>query len=506
MKEFRICFTTDTHGYFLPTNFYSKTDNDLTMGLCKLAKAFHKDENTLIIDGGDTLQGSPFAYYMSKSNAAPLAAFMNAAGYDYITLGNHDFNFGLNYLASYLAPLQAKCLCANIRDTAGQLPIESFAVHTLPNGLKIGLFGACTHHVLRWEKQETLDKLQIDKPIESLKKAITGCKEQVDISVCIYHGGFEADVDTGKRLTESDENQAYEIAQTMGFDILLTGHQHIPLGGKYLGNTFVVQNNCNAKDYCEILVDFDENTGRIANIRSRHVPPATNYDATLAAPLLPTYEAVETWLDRPLGRLSCALAPKEPLESAIEGSLIANFINQIQLKEGNCMLSACSLANEVKGLPAEVSVRDVLSTYVYNNTLYVLELDGATLKAYMERTAEYFALENEQITVSEDFLRPKVAHYNYDYFYGLDYAIDLTKPLGQRIVQMDYQGKPIHPEQKISIIVNSYRASGTGGYEMLLGAKVLKDIQKEVSTLIIEQLEKNKDFSVDERICYRIQK
>ncbi len=501
MKQLRICFTTDMHGYFFPTNFYSAAERDLDMGMLKLAKAFDKDENTLIIDGGDTLQGSPFAYYLSKHSAAPIAALMNAAGYDYITLGNHDFNFGVDYLASYLQALDAACLCANIRDKAGQLPIQSFAVKTLPNGLRIGLFGACTHHILRWEAPETLEKINITEPLPALRQAMADLQAQVDISICIYHGGFEADVNCGKRLTDSDENQAYEIAQSMGFDLLLTGHQHIALSGQYIGNTYVVQNNCNARDFCEIKVVWDE--GRL-HMESRHVPPAKCYDAAMAAPLLPAYEAVEAWLDQPLGRLSAALYPKAPLESAIHGSLIANFVNQIQLAEGKCMLSACSLANEVKGLAAEVSVRDVLSTYVYSNTLLVLEISGATLKRYMERSAAYFALLHGEIGISEDFLLPKVAHYNYDYFYGLDYVIDVSMPIGSRIVKMDYRGKPIGPDDNISIIVNSYRASGTGGYDMLVGAKVLQDIQKEVSSIIIERLEKDGYFAVDERTCYEV--
>lgn len=503
MKQLRICFTTDTHGFFFPTNFYSAAERDLPMGLIRLANGFHKDENTLILDGGDTLQGSPLTHYLSKHGAAPIAAFMNLAGYDYVVPGNHDFNYGVDYLAEYLNAVHAKSLCANIRDKEGLLPLQSVALHTLPNGLRIALFGACTHHILRWEAQQTLDRLHIDPPIPRLQAALAALKEEVDLRVCIYHGGFEADPDTGRRLTDSDENQAYEIAQTLGFDILLTGHQHIALPGRYIGNTYVVQNTNAAMDYCEIKVDWDEDSGRIAAIHSRHMPPAA-YCPALAAPLLPAYEAVERWLDQPLGQLSCALRPLPPLQSALEGSLIANFVNQIQLAEGGCMLSACSLANEIKGLEATVSVRDVLSTYVYSNTLLVLELDGRRLKAYMERSAAYFALRDGTVCVSEDFLLPKVAHYNYDYFYGLDYAIDLRRPVGERIVRMDYRGRAIQPEDRVSIIVNSYRASGTGGYDMLLGAAVRKDIQKEVSALIIEQLERHSFFQVDEHIPYRV--
>lgn len=501
MKKLRICFTTDTHGYVFPTNFYSKTENNLPMGLLKCAAAFCKDENTLIIDGGDTLQGSPFTYLLAKSSAGAYAQTMNRMGYDYVTLGNHDFNYGNAYLQSYLDALQAKCLCANIRHKESKLPIISQCVHTMPNGLRVGIVGVCTHHITKWEKQETLAELHIQNPLETLRTMGNIWEIPVDVRVCIYHGGFECDVQTGKILTDSDENQAYAIAKEFGFDILLTGHQHISLANHTIGHTHVVQNNCNAPHFCEVNLEWDNG---VQHITSKHVAPAQRYDAWVAEPVLPYYSQVEQWLDKPLCTLSVPLVANAPLHNAVHGSLICNFVNQIQLFEGKCMLSACSLANEVKGLNQNVSVRDVVSTYVYSNTLCVLELTGAQLKQYMEKTASYFALQNGEPTVSEDFLLPKVAHYNYDYFYGLDYAFDIRKPVGERVVKMDYQGKAIVPTQKVSIIVNSYRASGTGGYDMLVGVPMLQDIQKEVSGLIIERLEQTDTFTVDEKIPFTV--
>ena len=136
MPKLTIYFTSDTHGYLYPNNFADKQPRN--MGL--LSMCFPKDENTLVIDGGDTIQGSPLTYLCKqKGRNLPIAAAMNDRGYDYITLGNHDFNNGYIYLKKHLEELNAKCLCANVEDKKGELPILPAAVHTLGNGLRVGL-------------------------------------------------------------------------------------------------------------------------------------------------------------------------------------------------------------------------------------------------------------------------------------------------------------------------------------------------------------------------------
>ena len=127
-----VYFTSDTHGYLYPTNFADTQPQP--MGV--LAMSFPKDGNTLVIDGGDTLQGSPLTYYCHvRGIPMPMAREMNEAGYDYVTLGNHDFNYGYAALKDYLQEVQAQCLCANVTDAQGQLPIFPYAVRTMANGL-----------------------------------------------------------------------------------------------------------------------------------------------------------------------------------------------------------------------------------------------------------------------------------------------------------------------------------------------------------------------------------
>lgn len=120
---------------------------------------------------------------------------MNIGGYDFVTLGNHDFNYGKEELEKYISALDARCLCANI---AGIRGVEKTAIVTLQNGLRVGLAGVTTHYVKLWEKPENLAGIAVTDAFTAAKEAYDQLKAKADITVCIYHGGFERDVKTGK--------------------------------------------------------------------------------------------------------------------------------------------------------------------------------------------------------------------------------------------------------------------------------------------------------------------
>lgn len=507
-KTLHIRFTSDTHGYLYPTSYADTQERD--MGLMKLAGAFPHDHNTLIIDGGDTLQGSPMTnlyYRLSKdeqknclagedSGANPFAAMMNLAGYHFVTLGNHDFNNGVDALHDYLSQLDAICLCCNIRDREGRLPIAPYAIHELHNGLRIGLVGACTHHVAIWENPETVKQLIIKEPVPILKSILEEIKPKCDVTVLIYHGGFECDLDTGRRLTASTENEACRICEELDFDLILTGHQHIPLSGRQYANSYLVQPAYRAPHACAVNVTVHDN-GR-KTIESTLIPAQGEAHREAAALLAPLEARVQQWLDTPAGYLDIALNAEEHLHSAVHGSPLANFINTVQLAASGAQISACALPNEFKGLPQTVTVRDVVSTYIYTNTLVVLEMNRAQLRQYMERSAEYFDHDAAgNLIISDKFLRPKVQHYNYDYFSGVDYTVDTTRPCGERVTSIRLGGREMDENETVSVCINSYRSSGAGDYDFLVGQKILADIQTDVADAMIEYIVNHPDITVD---------
>ena len=492
MNKLTIYFTSDTHGYLYPTNFCDQQPHP--MGL--LSMRFPKDENTLIIDGGDTIQGSPLTYFCHVTGQqAPVAAVLNQRGYDYVTLGNHDFNYGPENLSRYLRTLHAKCLCANVRDEQGRLPLFPSIVHTLGNGLRVGLVGIVTDWVNRWEKKENLVGLTVSDPLAAAREAIKDLK--CDILVGIYHGGIERDLQTGRLLSDTDENIACRLCEELPFDLLLTGHQHIALAGGQWQGVHIVQTPCNAAAY--IKVTMDENK----RFSSELCPVPDHADLTEEESAL--FARLNDWLDTPVGHLSRAIWPEDHLKMALEGSPIAAFFNLVQLDASGADISCAALANSVRGFDSAVTVRDVVASYVYSNTLCVLDVTGDILKKALEQCASYFAVDSQgRVTISDHFLAPKEAHYNYDYFDGVTYDINLNRPVGQRIEKLLFRGAPVAPDQHFSLCMCDYRATGAGDFDFYRVCPHIRDIQTDISELILDYLRAHDTVQIPEKSSYRV--
>lgn len=483
MSKLTIYFTSDTHGYLYPNNFASKQPRP--MGL--LPMSFEKDENTLVIDGGDTIQGSPLTYFCKlHGRELPIAEAMNARGYDYVTLGNHDFNNGYDYLKRHLDALNATCLCANVTDLRGELPIAGAAVHVLGNGLRVGLVGIVTNWVNRWEKPENLTELQVGDPFEAARKAIAGL--DADVIVGIYHGGVERDLSTGRLLSKTDENIACRLCEELDIDLLLTGHQHIPMANQQWHGTHIVQTPCNAVSYVKVTLEEDGFHSELCDVLAQ--AELTDAQQTL-------WEELNAWLDTPIGRLSQAIWPEDKLQMAMNGSSIADFFNTVQLWASGADISCAALSNELRGFDSAVTVRDVVASYVYSNTLAVLEVTGSVLKLALEQCARYFAVaEDGSVAIADSFLSPKVAHYNYDYFSGVEYVFDLCRPEGQRVVSLTRGGKPVQMEDRFSLVMCDYRATGAGDFDFYCDCPRIRDIQTEVSELILNYLVEHPDVQI----------
>ena len=170
-KTLTIYYTSDVHGSFSPVDYAS--GKRIASGLANCIQNFRKDGNTLVIDGGDVLQGSPFTYYLynqREGGGKLIAEVMNIGGYDFVTLGNHDFNYGKNAVETYLSALHATCLCANVKGIHG---VEETAVVTLENGLRVGITGVVTHFVNLWEKPENLAGITVTDAFEGAKHALS---------------------------------------------------------------------------------------------------------------------------------------------------------------------------------------------------------------------------------------------------------------------------------------------------------------------------------------------
>ncbi|WP_348921783.1 bifunctional metallophosphatase/5'-nucleotidase [Enterococcus rotai] len=501
-QQLKIYYTSDVHGYLFPTNYADTQEKE--MGLLKCIPHLKKDPNTLIIDGGDMLQGSALASYAQAhpEEGFPQAKVLNQAGYDFVTLGNHDVNFGTNYLYDYLEALDAVCVCENIVDAKSQMKKFPWTIKTLANGLKVGIVGVVTDYINVWEKEENIRDIVIADPFVAAKQALKEVKPQVDLTICVYHGGFERDVKSGKILSKTSENIGYKICEELDFDLLLTGHQHLLIEGQLLHGTYIVQPSANAMTYFEIDIEKVEND---IDITSRIGKPGPKPEASLIKQLQPLETKVQNWLDQAIGRLSSDALATDKLEMALYGSPVVELIGAVQLVASQAQIAVVSLANTSPGFHKEVTMRDVIATYPYTNQLITLKITGKQLKEVVEKNTNYFSLDDQNhVMISPSYLYPKVEHYHFDFFVGIDYTVDLCQQIGNRVSGLRYKGRLIGDMDVFTIALSDYRASGGGGFPTYLECPVINEGAQEIVESIVEYIQSQEEIVIPPLLGYNI--
>lgn len=486
-KQANIYYTSDVHGYLFPTSYGDKKEQP--MGLFNCSSHFKKDGNTLVLDGGDSLQGSPLASYVSShegelTKKEPIAGVYNQAGYDAVVPGNHDFNFGYERLTKYFKALNGAALCANMQVMEGEADFFSSRIFTLENGLKIGVTGVVTDYVNVWEQPENLKNIQINDAFEAAARELPKLKKEADVTICIYHGGYECDLETGEVLSQSSENVGYRILKELDYDILLTAHQHMPVSGRTIFGTHTLQVMGNAVEYARLQITVEDGA---VSVTSSICPAGAVHEEEPYQSLLSLEEKVQNWLDKEIGRLKEEIPERSKADMACNGSPVADFFNQVQLEYSGADISCIGLGNSPMWLPEHVTMRDLVRVHPFSNTLVILQVDEEVLKKVFERCSEYLTKEDGKIRVSDAFLKPKIEHYNYDHFAGITFEADLSMPVGSRVKKIRYKGQPLNG-RTLSLCMSDYRASGTGGYEIYRSCNVLRRIGKEVPQMALEYL------------------
>ncbi|WP_206913226.1 2',3'-cyclic-nucleotide 2'-phosphodiesterase/3'-nucleotidase [Enterococcus sp. DIV0840] len=501
-QQLKIYYTSDVHGYLFPTNYADTQEKN--MGLLKCIPNFQKDENTLLIDGGDMLQGSALATYCQAhpEEGFPQAKALNHAGYDFVTLGNHDVNYGTSYLYQYLDALDATCVCENLLDAKSQTKKFPWAIKTLANGLKVGIVGVVTDYINVWEKAENIKDVTVSDPFTAAKQALEEVKSQVDLTICIYHGGFERDVKTSTILSKTSENIGYKICEELDFDLLLTGHQHLLIEGQLLHGTYIVQPSSNALNYFEINIEKIQNNIEITSTVGK---PNTAPESNLMDELQPLETKVQEWLDQAIGQLNTDALAEDKLEMALYGSPVIELIGAVQLQASKAQITVVSLANTSPGFHKDVTMRDVIATYPYTNQLITLKITGAQLKQVVDKNGDYFSLnEQNEVAISPSYLYPKIEHYHFDFFVGIEYTIDLCQKAGKRVTALRYKNQLIKDNDEFTIALSDYRASGGGGFKTYLECPVIDEGAEEIVGLIIDYIQSQEEIVVPKNMYYKI--
>ncbi len=482
-----IYFTSDMHSYLYDTDYIESTSNH--GGYFLLSQ--HFDPEALVVDGGDVLQGSPLAREVSKQGFLefPQAKAMNAAGVRIFVPGNHDFNFGYEVFRRFVSSLDAVLVCANLFDTENAVQCQSSYTYRAKDGMVIGVVGVVTDYVNVWEEKESLASLRITDAVAAATQAYeTLQREKPDYTVCVYHGGYNDSYSSqGYR-----ENRANELSR-IGFDLLLTSHQHTVVQPFQLGTAISLQCGSRAMHYAKISCTPRAIVSAVFPVGQG---PVYEHPAIqrLQKEYLPLQEKVVSYLKQEIGATQTVFSDIGKLESALHGSSLADFFNQIQLEYTKSDVSCVSLFNEPRSLGPTVTSGDVIAVYPFPNTLVVVEANGTVLKQALERCAAYFDLVDGKPVISQRFLNPKVEHYNYDFYQNISYEFDLTKALGDRVVKLLFQDHDLlkNPDYTVHLAMNNYRATGTGGYEWFSRCPVVARYKIEVQELILETFEREK--------------
>lgn len=499
-----IYHTTDMHGHVFPTNYVEYQN----LGMLKIFSFIKDDQKKydgrLILEGGDLIQGTVLTNFISKTpfHAKPILKICEMVGYDAYVMGNHEFNYGLNHLRQSYKEVSSKILNSNILNLGfDSKPYRIFDI----KGFKIAVFGATTTYIPNWEQEKNIKGLKFINPIDEYTKYEEEMKANSDIIIVLYHGGFEKSLDEKFIPTETlnTENQGSEFLQTFNsIDIMLTGHQHRSFITK-IGDVICSQPINNARNFTKLVIDTE------ANKIEYELIDVDKIDVEIDSKLVEVFDEVnvelEKYMSKIIGHLDRDLLLEDLTEVRLYGHPYINLLHEIQLYAAKADFSATTLFDQAIGFKKEISIRDVLINYPYPNTLKVLEITGHDLKCAIEVSATYFVLdENDEIKLNPKYQIPKKRNYLYDFYYGLDYEIDLTRPFGDRVVTMKKDGKDLCLDNTYTIVTNNYRATNYTDYPCYENKKELMETSVDFSESMIEYIQNKKNIKVNENINFRI--
>ncbi|MGC4758233.1 bifunctional metallophosphatase/5'-nucleotidase [Micromonospora trifolii] len=521
--------TSDTHGnvynwdYYRDAEYDDSKQNDI--GVAKLATLINqirrerRGKATLVLDAGDTIQGTPLATYYAKQEPItatgekhPMARAMNVIDYDAVTLGNHEFNYGLPLLDLWIRQLGFPALAANaVNAKTGKPAFLPYVIKKVSLGfaaptLRVGILGLTNPGVAIWDKGNVEGKLRFDDMIATAAKWVPIMRARgADLVLISAHGGDSGTSSYGPELP--NENPVALIAQQVpGIDAILFGHAHNEVVERFVTNertgTQVLLSEPSKWGQRLTRMDFTlaRERGRWTITKKAATMLNTNTvveDPKVLAAVRAQHQKTVAYVNQVVATSTVELSAAE---SRHKDTPILDFINHVQTEVVGAALAGTAYADlpvlsiaapfsRTAVFPAgDVKIRDVAGLYVYDNTLEAVVLSGAEVRAYLEYSAKFFRTLAPGAPVDpEQISDPAVPDYNYDVFSGLDYDIDISKPVGQRITRLVLAGTdtPVADNAQFVVAVNNYRRSGGGNFPGIVKTQVY-NAQQEIRQLLID--------------------
>lgn len=527
---FTVMGTTDLHGnvfnwdYFTDKEFDDKTHNDV--GLAKIStlvnqvRAENGRRNTLLIDAGDTIQGTQLSYYYAKVDPItarrgpvhPMAQAMNAIGYDAAALGNHEFNYGIPVLRKFEEQCEFPLLGANALDAKTLRPaFPPYSMHRLrtPHGrdVKVAVLGLTNPGIAIWDKANVQGKMTFPGLEEQAAKYVPRLRSLgADVVIVSAHSGSSGTSSYGDQLPYVENAAGLVAEQVPGIDAILVGHAHTEIP------EYRVRNKATGKDVVLseplkwgqrlTLFDFEltwvKGCWSVSKVSARVLNSnAAVEDPEIVGLLSDEHRKVVAYVNQVIGTSTQAMSS---VDGPVKDVAIIDLINHVQAEtvkgalagtEWGALpvLSQASCFSRTAAIPAgQVTIRDAAGLYPFENTLEARLLTGAQVRDYLEYSARYFVR-----TAPGDVVDPAkltnaegTPDYNYDAVYGLTYDIDISEPVGSRISGLSFQGRPVDPAAQFVLAVNNYRASGGGNFPHVPQSKQLWANSDEIRNTIIQ--------------------
>ncbi len=557
----RILETTDIHTNIVNYDYY-KDQTTEQFGLAKTAtlikQARKESTNSLLFDNGDLIQGTPLGDYVAKvdplkeGEVHPVYKAMNLLHYDAGNIGNHEFNYGLDFLNQSLSGANFPYVNANVYvDDQDNNPANDkhyFNPYKIldktvtdENGqehqLKVGVIGFVPPQVMQWDKGNLEGKVVVKDIVETAKKYVPEMKaEGADIIVAVPHSGFEKAAPQG-----NDENAVYYLSEVEGIDAILFGHAHkvFPGDATFEGVSGVDSSKGTINgvpsvepgywgDHLGVIdLTLTDNNGDWT-VKDSQSEARPIYDSSTGTSLVSTdqeivdavkkeHEATINYVRTPVGETNApinsyfALVNDDPSIQIVTNAQKWYVENNIQGTEyaDIPVLSAGapfkaggrSGSSYYTDIPAgDIAIKNVADLYVYPNTLKAVLLNGEELKDWLEMSAGQFnqidpKSKKEQSLVNTDF-----PSYNYDVIDGVTYEVDVTQPAkydqsgkeihpdASRIKKLQYNGKNVTKEMSFIVATNNYRASGGGHFPHLDGSNIIIDSPDENRQILIDYM------------------
>ncbi|MER7897578.1 5'-nucleotidase C-terminal domain-containing protein [Streptomyces sp. NPDC096046] len=526
---FTVLGTTDLHGnvfnwdYFTDKEFDDRDHNDV--GLAKVSTLVNRvreekgRRNTLLIDAGDTIQGTQLSYYYAKVDPItaeggpvhPMAQAMNAMDYDAAALGNHEFNYGIPVLRKFEQQCRFPLLGANALDAKTLRPaFAPYSMHRLrtPHGrdVKVAVLGLTNPGIAIWDKANVQGKMTFPGLEEQAAKWVPKLRSMgADVVIVSAHSGSSGTSSYGDQLPYIENAAALVAEQVPGIDAILVGHAHTEIPEYFVANKKtgkrVVLSEPLKWGQRLTLFDFElvweKGCWRVEKVGAKVLNSNTvEEDPKITKLLLDEHEKVVAYVNQVIGTNAAEMTSAEAPYKDVP---IIDLINHIQadtVRQALAgtehaalpVLSQAACFSRSARIPAgRVTIRDVAGLYVFENTLEARLMTGAQMKAYLEFSANYFAQTAPDAAVDPAKLTNAngTPDYNYDVVSGLSYEIDIAKPAGSRVTNVRFEGQPLADDARFVFAVNNYRANGGGNFPHVAAAPVLWSNSEEIRNTMI---------------------